>query len=251
LLTARWLNLVLVNYRVPPELLLPHVPPGSVLDTPDDAPDTHLFSVVAFHFADSAALRIPIPTAGWFPEINLRFYVRRGDMRATVFLREYVTHPLIALGARLFFNQPYYLAKIRHEWEARDNTVRVSTDFRHRKIAGTLRVNAENRPYTPPDDSDAHFLKEHYWGFHCAPRGKPFRYQVEHPVWRAFPVTGYDVDFDPGSLLGGEWRDIPWRDSIHSVLCAEGSPVKLHTPESLFKASNENREEDAAHRPPG
>ncbi len=92
-LTMQWRNLVLANYRVPPDLLLPYVPPGSELDTPEDAPDLHLLSLVAFHFEQTRAYRLPLPTAQHFPEVNLRFYVRKSEMRATVFLREYVPAP--------------------------------------------------------------------------------------------------------------------------------------------------------------
>lgn len=232
-LTARWVNLVLVNYRVPPELLLPHVPPGSELDTPDDAPDTHLLSLVAFHFADTAAFGIPIPTAQWFPELNLRFYVRRGEKRATVFLREFVPNAIITLGARWLYHQPYNLALIQHNWRVRGETIDINTDFTFRDTYGSLRVQAENKPTIPPQNSQAHFLKEHYWGFDRTPNGQAFRYRVAHPVWRTYPVIEHDIRFNPGTLLGGAWRNLEWEASMHSVLCAEGSSVKVYTAEPL------------------
>jgi uncharacterized protein len=232
-LTARWVNLVLVNYRVPPELLLPYVPPGSELDTPDDDPASHLLSLVAFHFADTAAFGIPIPSAGWFPELNLRFYVRRGEKRATVFLREFVPNAIITLGARWLYHQPYYLALIQHSWRVRGKTIDVHTDFTFRDTYGSLQVEAENAPYVPAHDSQEHFLKEHYWGFDRAPDGQSFRYRVDHPVWRTYPVLNHDVRFNPGALLGGEWRGIQWDDALHSVLCAEGSSVKVYSAEPL------------------
>lgn len=232
-MTARWLNLVLVNYRVPPAWLLPHVPPGSELDTPDDDPDLHLLSLVAFHFADTRAYGIPVPTAGWFPELNLRFYVRRGAMRATVFLREYVPNPLIAAGARLLYQQPYFLARIDHRFDAGDAYIEVATDFRYREIEGALRVRARNEPSVPPAGSQAHFLKEHYWGFDRGWFGKSFRYRVEHPVWRTFPVEEATVRFDPGALLGPPWQAHDWNDALHSVLVAEGSAVSVREREGL------------------
>lgn len=232
-LTARWLNLVLVNYRVPPEWLHPHVPSGSVLDTPDDAPDLHLLSLVAFHFADTHVYGIPVPTARWFPELNLRFYVRRGEKRATVFLREYVPAPLVALGARLFYHQPYYLALIDHRLRQDANTLEVTTHFRHREHHGFLRVRAHNRPTIPPPTSQEHFLKEHYWGFDRLPSGASFRYRVQHPVWQTFPVEAAEVDFNPGALLGPPWHGLDWPAALHSVLLAAGSPVTVYSAEPL------------------
>ena len=232
-MTARWSNLLLVNYRVPPDLLEPHVPAGSQLDTPDDAPDLHLLSLVAFHFSETRAYGIPIPTGQWFPELNLRFYVRQGDKRATVFLREFVPTPLIALGARLLYHQPYYLALIDHTWRTNPHTIDIATHFRFRQHRGQLRVRAHNTPIIPPADSQEHFLKEHYWGFDRTPAGKSFRYQVDHPVWATYPVETFDINFDPGALLGPKWQTINWNDALHSVLVANGSAVKVYEAEPL------------------
>ncbi len=171
-LTARWSNLVLVNYQVPRALLEPFVPPGSELDTPDDAPELHLLSLVAFHFSDTRVYGLPLPTAQHFPELNLRFYVRSGDKRATVFLREFVSVPLVALGARLLYHQPYFLATIWHEWRQRGQEIRAYTRFKHRAHRGEIRVVARNEPSTPALDSQEHFLKEHYWGFDRTPSGQ-------------------------------------------------------------------------------
>ncbi|HEX5502639.1 MAG TPA: DUF2071 domain-containing protein [Thermomicrobiales bacterium] len=233
-LTARWVNLVLVNYRVPRELLLPHVPLGSELDTPDDAPDLHLLSLVAFHFDDTRVRGVPLVTARHFPEVNLRCYVRRGPRRATVFLREFVPAPLVALGARLLYQQPYHLATIAHRVAFAPDEVTVWTDFRHRAERGAIRLRARNAPATPPTDSQEHFLKEHYWGFDRDRRGASFRYRVEHPVWRTYPVADARVTCDPGALLGGAWRGLDWPAALHSVLFAAGSAVTVYGKEELI-----------------
>ncbi len=232
-LSMYWRNLVLANYRVPPDLLLPYVPPGSELDTPGDAPDLHLLSLVAFSFEQTRAYGAALPTAQHFPEVNLRFYVRKGEKRATVFLREYVPVPLIVLGARLLYHQPYHLATIAHQVRWQEETVRVYTRFKHRQHVGEIALEARNAPEIPPADSQEHFLKEHYWGFDRSPSGTSFRYYVEHPVWRIFPVTSARVTINPGALLGGLWQSIDWDAALHSVLFAEGSHATIHEAEPL------------------
>jgi hypothetical protein len=122
-LTARWTDLVLANYRVPPELLLTHVPPGSELDAPDDEPGLPLLSLVAMRFVDTHVYGLPVPTAQSFPEVNLRFYVRRGPMRACVFLREFVPVPLVILGARLLYHQPYSVARLSHDVQVEGESI--------------------------------------------------------------------------------------------------------------------------------
>lgn len=232
-LSTQWKNVVLVNYRVPPELLLPHVPPGSELDTPDDDPSLHLLSLVALEFADMRVRGIPIPTARNFPEINLRFYVRRGPMRAVVFLREFVPTRLVVLGARLLYNQPYYLARITHHTHRDGGRVRVDTTFEHRRHRGIIRIDAQDEPFIPPEDSQEHFLKEHYWGFDRDRAGRSFRYRVTHPVWRIYPIEDAEVTISPGALLGGEWQSVAWEKALHSIVWAEGSEAAVYPAEPL------------------
>ena len=73
-LTARWENVVLINYPCPAPLLEPLVPAGTELDTWGGRP---LVSLVGFLFADTRLLGVPIPFHRTFEEVNLRFYVRR------------------------------------------------------------------------------------------------------------------------------------------------------------------------------
>jgi hypothetical protein len=139
-LTVRWTNLVLANYRVPPELLLPHVPPGSELDTPNDEPGLHLLSLVAMRFAGTHVYGIRVPTAQRFPEVNLRIYVRRGPIRACVFLREFVSVPLVMLEARLFYHQPYFLASLSHDVQVQGEGISVHTQLQHRGRGVEIRL---------------------------------------------------------------------------------------------------------------
>lgn len=233
-LTARWTDVVLANYRVPPALLRPYVPPGSELDTPDGEPDRHLLSLVAFDFAGTRVRGVSVPTARRFPEVNLRCYVRREEKRAVVFLREFVPAPLIVAGARLLYHQPYALAAIGHRVERDDVYLTVRTTFATRRHRGEIRLRARNAPSTPLPESEEHFLKEHYWGFDRTASGRSFRYRVDHPVWRTFPVEEASVTIDPGALLGGDWRSIDWPAALHSVLFAEGSEATVYGAEPLI-----------------
>src|SRR3954469_20731239 len=106
-LTARWSNLCLLTYAVPPALLEPRLPPGLDLDLRDGQA---FVSLVAFDFLDTRVLGVPWPGFRNFPEINLRFYARRGDERGVVFVREWVPQRLVAWLARTLYNEPYAAA---------------------------------------------------------------------------------------------------------------------------------------------
>src|SRR6187402_115091 len=108
-LTARWENLVLLNYSCPTELLEPLVPNGTELDLWNGEA---LVSLVGFMFRETRVLGVPIPFHVNFEEVNLRFYVRRttpsGELRrAVVFVRELVPRHAIAALARWIYNEPY------------------------------------------------------------------------------------------------------------------------------------------------
>src|SRR5438270_3401794 len=108
-LTARWSNLFLATYAVPPALLQKRLPPGLELDTRDGRA---FVSLVAFQFLDTRVLGVSWPGYRNFAELNLRFYVRHGPQRGVVFVREFVPRRLVAWLARLLYNEPYRAAPL-------------------------------------------------------------------------------------------------------------------------------------------
>ena len=115
-LTARWTDLVILNYEVPPAVVLPLVPRGTELDIWQGQA---LVSLVGFLFTDTRVRGLAIPGHRHFEEVNLRFYVRRRvasapDRRAVVFVRELVPRYAIAAIARFLYNEPYLSIPMRH-----------------------------------------------------------------------------------------------------------------------------------------
>src|SRR5262249_30027230 len=121
-LTAKWHNLFLATYAVPPSLLEPRLPPGLALDLRDgDA----FVSLVAFESLRTLVLGVGWPGYRDFGELNLRFYVRHGEERGVVFLREFVPQRLVAWIARWLYNEPYLAAPITAERTERADEVRM------------------------------------------------------------------------------------------------------------------------------
>ena len=91
-LTASWRNLVLMNWSVDQSLLAPHLPHGVELDQWDV---DYCASMVGFQFQDMSVKGIPAFGYRDFPEINLRFYVKRkinGETRRGVVFILYLIH---------------------------------------------------------------------------------------------------------------------------------------------------------------
>ena len=99
-LTAKWHDLIMVNYEVDPKLLEPRVPLGTELDLQDGK---CFVSLVGFMFLDTRVMEFLVPFHVNFEEVNLRFYVKRETedelRRGVVFIKEIVPKSAIAAVA--------------------------------------------------------------------------------------------------------------------------------------------------------
>ena len=91
---AKWLNLIVVNYKIDPAILKPYALAFTELDCHNGV---HYVSLVGFLFMDTKLKGVSVPFHRTFEEINLRFYVRQKEnnkwKRGVVFLREIVPLP--------------------------------------------------------------------------------------------------------------------------------------------------------------
>ncbi len=223
-LTARWHNLFLATYPVAPSLLEPRLPPGLTLDLRDG---NAFVSVVAFEFLDTRVANIGWPGYRNFGELNLRFYVRRGEERGVVFIREFVPQRLIAWIANWIYNEPYLAAPVRVI--RNESPERIEMDYRLR-FAGRehrIQVTGAKPAFRPAAGTDEHFFKEHHWGFGITRRGQTLRYQVDHPVWDVYPVRSYALDLDFGAVYGPEWGFLQQATPTSTVL-AVGSAIAVY-----------------------
>jgi uncharacterized protein YqjF (DUF2071 family) len=214
----------MVNFAVDPTVLVPYVPAGTHLDAHDGV--THL-SLVAFQFLDTAVRGVQVPLHTNFEELNLRFYVKReveGEVRrAVVFIKEVVPRPLIALVARLFYNEPYVSHPMRHHVSGTPATLEYQW-----RILGqwhTLKATALGKGTEPAAGSHEHFITEHYWGYTRQRDGGTIEYQVEHRPWSVWHAR-VDAMPDLRVLYGNELAEV-LKNPV-SVLVADGSAVSVH-----------------------
>lgn len=222
-LTARWTNLFVVTYAVPPATLTPYLWPGLSLDLRDgDA----FVSLVAFDFRDTRVLGIPWPGYRDFPELNLRFYVRQGNERGVVFVREIVEQQLVAWLARCWYNEPYRVAPLRTTVEESANDIHVERRLVWNNRTYSLRVTGSKPTFTPSDSSDEHFFLEQRWGFGADRRGRTIVYEVCHPPWEVHTATSWQLDFDWAHVYGPQWQFLQDQAPCNVAL-ATGSAVTV------------------------
>jgi uncharacterized protein len=134
LMVQTWENLLFAHWRVSPDYIRPFVSPELEIDTYDgDA----WIGITPF---DLTAIRwrgLPrIPSAGGFPETNVRTYVRAGDKPGVYFFSLDAASRLAVEGARIAFGLPYFTS------EAKVDNVRDGIHYR------TTRVDSRGAPAT-------------------------------------------------------------------------------------------------------
>ncbi|MBX9602448.1 MAG: DUF2071 domain-containing protein [Bryobacteraceae bacterium] len=219
-LTAEWRELVMLNWEADPAILASRVPRGTELDFQGGRT---FVSVVGFLFLRTRVLGVPIPLHRNFEELNLRFYVRRGDRRGVVFVKEIVPKIAIASTARALYNEPYARHPMRHI-AAPD---RVQYEFRKEGLWQGLAGTRRGKPAPLEAGSREEFIVEHYWGYTRQRDGGTIEYRVEHPKWSVWPALTSELTLDAASLYGVEFGYLNRRPP-DSAFIAEGSPVHVY-----------------------
>src|SRR5687768_1320837 len=129
---ATWKKLLLANYPVDTHLLdpyLPHATEHVLLD------QKAYVSLVGFLFLDVKLMGIKMPMHSNFVEINLRFYVRRrfeNDWRyGVVFIREYVSLPMVSFIANKIARENYNTIPVKHKRTMEEDS--LSMEYRWKK----------------------------------------------------------------------------------------------------------------------
>jgi uncharacterized protein YqjF (DUF2071 family) len=229
-LSAEWRQLVILNYEVEPDLLLPYVPLGTSLDSFHGR--TYV-SLVGFRFTRTRLFGLlPIPFHTDFDEVNLRFYVRReagnGRRRGVVFIAEVVPRRAIATVARLIYGENYTSVPMKHHlaWEGAGGEEKKITEYRWRVSGQWCKLSARvvGLPGYPAEGSLEQFITEHYWGYSNRRGGESLEYEVSHDPWRVWNAEIAEFTGDSGSLYGPEFSAV-LRRRPDCASVAEGSPV--------------------------
>ncbi len=231
-LTAHWRYLAMLNFRVAPELLAPHLPAGTELDFFEG--ETYL-SIVGFLFYHTVVCGLPIPRHRNFEEVNLRFYVLKKPVRlapetwrrGVVFIRELVPKPAIAITARAFYGEPYQALPMRSEVIDRDGEVSARYEWRRGSKWEQLVMTGRGESQNIVAGSHEEFITEHYWGYTRRTADRISEYRVEHPRWKIWPAASYEFRADITALYGEKFL-APLTTPPASAFIADGSLVTVY-----------------------
>jgi uncharacterized protein YqjF (DUF2071 family) len=232
-LTAEWRCLVVLNYAIEPRVLESYLPAGLSLDF---WRGTTYVSLVAFLFQGTRLCGVPIPFHRNFPEVNLRFYVKRpmpaGERRGVVFLREIAPRRAVAYVASKFYGEKYLALPMRASIEpddrCKDFARRARFEWRRLCDAYSIETTSHALPRYPEPDSLDEFIIEHYWAYSAGTRAdcSCLEYEVEHPPWLVRPADSAMFSGDAASLYGKEFARV-LAGPPDSAFLADGSAVAV------------------------
>lgn len=229
-LTARWDNLVMLNYEVDENVLLPHLPPGTLLDSYNNK---NLVSVVGFMFNNTKVFGVRWPYHTNFEEVNLRFYVKHFDgtawKRGVVFVSEIVPSPIISFTANLLYREHYSFAKMAHSTHVTNDAITLNYKWKRGKKWNSMNVTADVSLNNIKHGSEEEFIFEHYWGYNKYNESTTIEYGVEHEMWQVHEVKDWSLDCDIANLYGKAF--VPYLNAEPaSVFLAKGSEVVIRKP---------------------
>ena len=152
--------------------------------------------------------------------------------RGVVFVRELVPRRVIALVARAFYGERYFALPMKHKVEHVDAKLSVEYCWRRGKKWEFLKMSAAGEQQSISAGSHAEFITEHYWGYTCV-RGGCSEYRVEHPRWKIWNATSFELNADVATLYGEEFAET-LSQSPRSAFIADGSPITVQKRDVLL-----------------
>jgi len=232
---ARWENLLMLNYEVPPEILEPYLPPYTVLDLWQGKA---LVSMVGFEFLETKVIGVKWPFHVDFEEVNLRFYVKYFDgtewKRGAVFISEIVPKSMIVLIANNLYKEHYRALPMRHsQIPAGNDHIDVAYEWKLKGTWNKLGATISNQFEDIKPGSPEEFIFEHYWGYNKLTALSTMQYQVEHISWQVAEVTNPVFDGDIAALYGEAF--VPFLSvKPYSAFFANGSAINVRIGEKIL-----------------
>ena len=102
----------------------------------------------------------------------------------------------------------------------------LQVDYRWKKKRWhSIGVNAVNQPKLIIQGSKEEFITQHFWGYSKKKRYTS-EYQVDHELWKSYPVLEYAIDVDYTVNYGGDFAALT-STTPESVFLVEGSAVRV------------------------
>lgn len=227
-LKAEWRKLIMINYEVDPESILPYLPAHT---EPDLYRGKCMVSIVGFLFLNTRVKGFKIFNHIDFEEVNLRFYntfkTPTGELRrGTTFIKEIVSKPAISFIANSLYKEKYVTLPMGNTIQETEDELRVEYRWKYNKHMNSISCIAGKERFPILENTLEDFITEHYWGYTKLSLKRTSEYAVEHPRWETYPVKEFKVNIDFEGLYGSSFAGLK-DQGPHSVLLVEGSEILM------------------------
>jgi len=234
-LKADWENIIMANYEIDPQILIPYVPKGVEIDLFEDK---CYISLVGFMFKNTQLFNVPIPWFGTFEEINLRFYVVRKEgnqiKRGVVFINETIPYPIVAWVANKLYNEHYTVVPTKHEQILGTDSNQIKFEWLVDSKWNSIDVQYSNKSKTMKSNSLEKFIYEHYYGYTKVSDKKTEEYKLQHPSWKTHTLFNYEIDCDFQAMYGQDFAVLN-ETKPAAVFIAKGSKVGIEWKRNQLK----------------
>ncbi|MBX3083995.1 MAG: DUF2071 domain-containing protein [Anaerolineae bacterium] len=212
-----WSDLAFLHWSLPVEQMRALVPASLPLDTFEGEA---WLGIVPFKMEYVSLRGCPnVPKLSFFPELNVRTYVKVGGKPGVYFFSLDAGNPIAVSLARRWFRLPYYHADMATHRDG--NTVYYDSRRTHRgapPAAFKAHCHATSGVEIAAPGSLEHWLTERYCLYTTDPHGAVLRGEIHHQQW---PLQTGEVDIEANTLvepLGLTLSKQPrWCHVVHTI----------------------------------
>jgi uncharacterized protein len=206
LMFQRWLDLLFAHWPIPTDAIAPLIPPGLTLET---YAGTAWLGIVPFRMSHVHPRGLPaVPWLSYFPELNVRTYVRVDDRPGVFFFSLDAGNPVAVALARAFFHLPYFRAEM-DLCHGDAETIHYQSRRTHRPAPEASFV-ARYRPLGPiywaAAGSFEYWLTERYALYSVDRGGRIYRGEIHHQPW---PLQPAEAEFAINSVAEASGLTLP------------------------------------------
>ena len=233
-LNTEWRKLIVANYVVDGKILEPFLPAETEIDTWNNRV---YVSLAGMMFYNTRVLNVPVPFHNSFPEVSLRFYVRRlhnGYYRkGIVFIKEFVPRHVIAAMANFLYKEHFITLPMNNVNRLNDHQLHIGYEWKFRNHWNKIEVRAGTESSPWRDGTEEEFINDRLWGYTAESALLTREYYVEHPRWNMYPILEHTIDCDFQQLYGSAFASLNTQRPVSIYLC-EGSATTVFTNHQLW-----------------
>jgi uncharacterized protein YqjF (DUF2071 family) len=232
-LSAHWTNLLVVNFETDKKFLEQYLPAGT---EPNDWNGSYFMSLVGFQFSKTKLFGIPSPFFKTFPELNLRFYVKRkinnSWRNGVVFIKEIAPSKLVGLMAGWLYHENFISLPMKSNFDIINDEQRIEYCWKVNGKWNFLKSTVNNNPGNYNPESLEYFICNHYRGYTRVNETKTKEFEVIHRPWNIHPVNSFEINLDAAAVYGNDAAAY-LSQSPFSTFLMDGSETKVTKPVSI------------------